>query len=588
MVNRGRFFVAVATVVFSIIFSAPRAQAVTITVAPGGSIQAAINQAVAGDVIMVSPGTYREFLVIDNKNGRTDAPIRIVGTATDPAAYPVLDGGNVNYASNADKPVLKITNSSHIAIERLSFQNSGLATIAVEKSHFITVRRTKMNYLKYGVLLRDKSSHLLMERNDFFQAYPAGSTWDKLKDSKWEGGALTSFGGAGMHVVRYNYFHDSFNGIYFGNDGRTGDYYDANVFIYRNRFEKIVDDPYEPESYAFNNHFFQNTVINSHRIISLAPQNKGTGPIYVYNNQMSLFSDPTLQAAKGTINAPFKLELSPNNYPRGVYLFNNSIDADYPGTNSVGNDMLSSTVNYLTQKNNVFKTLKNVFTSNSLTLKNSVISGDLSHKSFGYAEPNAIANADPKYLNPTGEDVRLAAGSPAIGRAQELANLVGFSASPVVRAGADLGAFPYGGSDFVSAPEPQYVVPPGGEDASFPANAAWPADAFGGYNPPHGPSWHASGKVSYTAGGSVTVAPTVPNTVTVTKQPTSTLAPSQIPLRKVGDANADRQVNDADLQIWKQSFMVKRSSGGPNIGDFNSNGVVDGVDYLLWLTNYGS
>lgn len=564
---------------FSFFFSSnSKISAATINVASGGSIQSAVDQAVAGDVILIAPGTYNQFIKINSKNGKSNAPIRLVGSSTDPSTYPIINGGNLNYSSNADKPVFVITNSSNISIERLNFQNSGLSSIFLDNSHYITVRRNTMNYLKYGVLLRNKSSHLLMEKNDFYQSYPVGSTWDQLKDSKWEGGALTSFGGAGMNVVRYNNFHDSFNGIYFGNDGRTGDYYDANVFIYRNRFEKIVDDPYEPESYAFNNHFYQNTIINSHRIISLAPQNKGTGPVYVYSNLMSLTKDPTNQTAKGTINAPFKLELSPNNYPGGVYLFNNSIDADYPGTNSSGNDMLSSTVNYLTQKNNIFKTLKNVFTSNSVTLKNSSISGDLSHKSFGYAEPGSYPNSDPKYSNPAYEDLRLVSGSPAIGKALELANLVGFSSSPVIGAGSDLGAFEFGENDFRTTPNPKYVVPPGGEDASFPANADWPVDIFGGFNPPYGPIWHDSGKSSYSGAGSVSSPTPIPSLL-----PT----PSPSPLQKIGDANGDLLVNESDFSIWKTSFLAKPSTYSSKSGDFDNNSKVDGIDYMLWINNYG-
>jgi len=37
--------------------------------------------------------------------------------------------------------------------------------------------------------------------------------------------------------------------------------------------------------------------------------------------------------------------------------------------------------------------------------------------------------------------------------------------------------------------------------------------------------------------------------------------------------------------IWYNHY--KQSVSGPANGDYNSSGYVDGVDYMIWLTNYG-
>lgn len=52
-----------------------------------------------------------------------------------------------------------------------------------------------------------------------------------------------------------------------------------------------------------------------------------------------------------------------------------------------------------------------------------------------------------------------------------------------------------------------------------------------------------------------------------------------------GDANGDGQVNGVDYVIWLNNFG-KNTSEGRTSGDFNNDGVVSGVDYVLWLNSY--
>lgn len=66
----------------------------------------------------------------------------------------------------------------------------------------------------------------------------------------------------------------------------------------------------------------------------------------------------------------------------------------------------------------------------------------------------------------------------------------------------------------------------------------------------------------------------------------STFAGStSVPVKRVGDANNDGMVNGLDYVIWLNNYG-KTSSSGVTTGDFNTDGRTDGVDYVLWLNNY--
>jgi hypothetical protein len=52
-----------------------------------------------------------------------------------------------------------------------------------------------------------------------------------------------------------------------------------------------------------------------------------------------------------------------------------------------------------------------------------------------------------------------------------------------------------------------------------------------------------------------------------------------------GDANGDGLVNGIDYIIWLNHFGVYLG-GGVREGDFNGDGVVNGVDYVIWLGHF--
>jgi hypothetical protein len=52
-----------------------------------------------------------------------------------------------------------------------------------------------------------------------------------------------------------------------------------------------------------------------------------------------------------------------------------------------------------------------------------------------------------------------------------------------------------------------------------------------------------------------------------------------------GDFNGDGKVDGVDFLIW-QAHYPTASGATPDIGDANGDGKVDGTDFLIWQANY--
>ena len=86
------------------------------------------------------------------------------------------------------------------------------------------------------------------------------------------------------------------------------------------------------------------------------------------------------------------------------------------------------------------------------------------------------------------------------------------------------------------------------------------------------------GAYEFTSGGQPTPPPGSP---TPTPEPTSTPSPDPT----AGDANGDGKVDGLDYVIWLNNYGQQTGNGAKD-GDFNGDGKVDGVDYVIWLNNY--
>lgn len=122
----------------------------TIVVPPGGSIQAAINQAGNGDTIRVAAGTYRESLTI-NKS------IRLIGTGT----KTILTAG----AGNA---ITLAQGSSGSTIQNFNIQNSraGIITIPDVPVRNVVITQNRFSGLeRYAVLVSYGASNFQVTKN---------------------------------------------------------------------------------------------------------------------------------------------------------------------------------------------------------------------------------------------------------------------------------------------------------------------------------------------------------------------------------------------------------------------------------------
>jgi len=67
--------------------------------------------------------------------------------------------------------------------------------------------------------------------------------------------------------------------------------------------------------------------------------------------------------------------------------------------------------------------------------------------------------------------------------------------------------------------------------------------------------------------------------------PSASASPSPSGTLKPGDANGDGRVDGLDYVIWVDNYGIM-SEGEFSLGDFNGDRRVDGLDYVIWVDNY--
>jgi hypothetical protein len=271
---------------------------------------------------------------------------------------------------------------------------------------------------------------------------------------------------------------------------------------------------------AYNVYYYNNIAYNSaYGVIVESEAGGNAHDIYVYNN-----------LAYNNRNAGFAL---PNweqktATKRNIQFINNTAyNNGYGFWGNVGN------VEAIIVRNNIFSQNKVSVQLLTGTESQFTIDHNLFYGSGGTYGTNLIVG-DPKFVNSSGADFHLLAGSPAIDAGLSL-NAPNNDFDGNVRPqglGYDIGAY-----EFVSGATPTSILTP-----------------------------------------TPTVQPTATPMPTSTLTPTSTIKP--------GDANGDGQVNETDFTIWLSHFG--QTVSGVSNGDYNGDGMVNGIDYVIWLNNYNS
>lgn len=285
---------------------------------PLNSIAAAIEASTPGDTIFLLPGIYPGNNQFVEKTGIPDNPIVLRSYNTNPSHFAIIDASS--NPQDLDGLGFIIKNSSWINIEHIIFKNCWPSVINIFDAEYISIKSCHFLTGKRVIHPQGHGSHHILVENCFIR-HPDEVwntwSWEELHHgeySHYNGGLLHPKESGGGHVMRGNTIINLFNGF------RTRPIHiseDGNIEVYNNILINIRDNDFEPETWAWNIHYYHNDHYNIHKVYSI-DHVKG-GQIYIYGNTYTQSKDDwTLKEVSGI----FKYSDGPLTYP--CYAFNNS------------------------------------------------------------------------------------------------------------------------------------------------------------------------------------------------------------------------------------------------------------------------
>jgi hypothetical protein len=276
--------------------------------------QKACDVAQAGDVIAVMPGYYGLPVLLKGCNHvaiRAGAPGMVDGGRR-PSPYGLSERpehGPPDKPSACDPAFLQMFDCNDIIVDGLTLANFWPVIFFIKNSRNITIRNCRMKHATFAIFVKggsdeshdDGTAGYLIEGNSWQQDDTADHKlwaeydWAEAHGGEGSSGLLRYFNGAffgakaisGDVIIRGNTITDAYNGIRMkaGDQPPSPDKLprlNANVHIYRNRFERIRDNPIEPEVYALDWHVRHNELIDCHSWFSF--DGVGGGYWYFYGN----------------------------------------------------------------------------------------------------------------------------------------------------------------------------------------------------------------------------------------------------------------------------------------------------------------
>ena len=296
------------------------------------SLQSALDDARAGDLVLAYPGRHAGGLVL-RTSGTAQAPLVIRGAG----------GGEAHLVGPEDGVNLALDDRAHVFVEDLVLRGGRMGIRAQRCSHLV-VRGCTIEAVKFG---------LYNDRAESTHWYIADNIITGI-DQHWvprtqEGAAETGVNVFGRgHVVEYNRISRFWDCLAIANFGRPPggvdgiDQHCVAIDFSNNDLSRARDDLLETDFGSHNIRVFDNRLVNGHMGCSVQPLYGG--PVYFVGN-----------AVYGFVAGAFKL----HNWPAGILLFNNT---------SVGSGMAFSSAplwQNATFRNNLFLGADDYYTMES-------------------------------------------------------------------------------------------------------------------------------------------------------------------------------------------------------------------------------
>ncbi len=286
---------------------------------PLRSIANALSLVDPGDTIALLPGIYPGRNVLDGRHGSPDLPITIRSHSKNPLHFSIIDGGSAPSSSTAHEGFV-FRDCSWINIEHLIFRNCWTHVIQIFDSPYISIRGCHFSTGKRVIHAVGHGTHHTLVEHCYIK-HPEGVwrgwSWESLHHGEvgyYNGALLHPKESGGGHIMRYNTIVNVFNAF---RTRPTSIAEDGNIEIYGNSMINIRDNEFEPESFAWNMHYYNNDHINVHKMFSIDGVEGGN--IYIYGNTYTQTDAPW---ALEEVSGIFKYKNGPITSP--CYAFNNS------------------------------------------------------------------------------------------------------------------------------------------------------------------------------------------------------------------------------------------------------------------------
>lgn len=432
---------------------------------PKGSINSAINIAVAGDTVFLLPGIFKQVVKFISKNGAAEKPIYLYGFYNDLSHPSIIDGGAVAPSNSASNYWMQIQNSSWIEIGNIVFQNGWTDPVQIKNSSYLTFHGCNFYGGKRVINASGSNTHHILVENclwdqggNYLWTLVTGTdgidAWTSMHDGamQYYNGSMINFSGTGGSVViRNNTIKNAFNGIRW--TAQKG--YDSNIEIYNNSVSNIRDNDFEPEYYTYNLHIYHNHSHNIHKTMSVDHVNGGL--IYYYGNLVTSNKDSWSNSIATSYWKVYGDASGNLSYP--MYAFNNS----FCGVGKA----------FAMDQNTVAKQVKHFnnayyFTGSRGWMldywdSTDVFDYDISNKDWAANIKNHSQEAhgkytDVKFVDAQNFDLRLQAGSPAIDGGKVM-SLPEFAWTQTYKGAApDIGA--YEGNNLIEGPPFRFITSP--------------------------------------------------------------------------------------------------------------------------------